>query len=111
MIPVDTFLENASRILETASAGEAEVAILVDSDGALRVVCGSDWPLHSLAAHHGARQSYQVSRRGSTVRVEGREGSRRCVIESSNPARWLLGRTTPRPLRAGTAPTLPAASD
>ncbi|PYT15764.1 MAG: hypothetical protein DMG59_12600 [Acidobacteria bacterium] len=86
------FAEHAVRILDAAesasSRGEScsEVTILIGQDGAIRIVSGSDWPLDSLARHHGAKTAYRVSQSSGAVRVEGREGSRKCVLESANPA-------------------------
>jgi len=54
----------------------------------------SDWPLDSLTWHHGAKTAYRVSEQSGSVRVEGREGMRTCVMESAKPmqvARFLLG--------------------
>ena len=53
------FLDNAQRILETAAStpGEAateSLAILIGAEGGIHIVMGSDWPLDSLRAHHGA---------------------------------------------------------
>lgn len=84
------------------------------------MVSGSDWPLDSLRAHHGAQMAYRVSRQEDAVRVEGQAGSRTCVFQTAKPdraARRLLG-DFPRyqlapALRppAEIAPTLPAAWD
>jgi hypothetical protein len=92
---VSHFAENAQRILDAAeSAGScSEMTILIGQDG-IRMIANSDWPLDSLLWHHGARTAYRVSENRGSVRVEGREGSRRCVLESSSPsrvARLLLG--------------------
>ncbi len=73
----------------------SDMAILIGQDGGIRMVVGSDWPLDSLALHHGAKMAYRVSERRGSVRVEGREGSRTCLLESAKPAevaRILLGR-------------------
>ena len=70
------------------------MTILIGQDGAIRMFADSDWPLDSLAWHHGAKASYRVSERRGSVRVEGREGMRTCVLQSVTPAetaRRLLG--------------------
>lgn len=94
------FTERAGQILEAAETaaarGEAcsEMSILIGQEGGIQMIAGSDWPLDSLAAHHGSRAAYRVSRQGDGVRVEGREGARTCVMESASPlvaARALLG--------------------
>src|SRR5437899_1884289 len=93
---VTGFLENAERIFETAALGEPEsgdLAILIGQDGAIRMLMGSDWPLDSLQAHHGAMAAYRVSRSGSQVRVEGKSRTGSCVLQSepvSSIARRLL---------------------
>lgn len=89
MYLVSRFAQQAQQLLDTAESGEScsEMTILIGADGALRLCADSDWPLDSLAAEHGARTAYRISHRNGSVRVEGREGSRRCVLESNTPAR------------------------
>jgi len=97
---VNGFAARAQQILDAASAAAAhgqapsEMTILMDDAGGIRMFADSDWPLDTLALQHGARAAYRVSGRGGDVRVEGREGSRRCVLEQKNEAtvaRFLLG--------------------
>jgi hypothetical protein len=110
---VSQFLENARRILDTATsaAGTGEgtrFSILIGPAGEIRMVADSDWPLDNLAAEHGARMAYRVSGSGDRVRVEGRSGGQRCLLENESPgavARRLL-RDTPRYWLA--PPALPA---
>jgi hypothetical protein len=77
------------------SAGSpSNMTILIGPQGAIHMIADSDWPLDSLTWHHGARTAYRVSEQSGSVRVEGREGSRTCVMESMKPmqvARFLLG--------------------
>jgi hypothetical protein len=82
--------ENASRQGQICS----EMTILIGPEGHIRMVADSDWPLESLARHHGAESAYRVNERTGSIRVEGRDATRRCVIESVAPsyiARQLLG--------------------
>jgi hypothetical protein len=82
--------ENASRQGQVCS----EMTILIGPEGHIRMVADSDWPLESLARHHGAQSAYRVNERTGSIRVEGREGTRHCVLESvahSQIARQLLG--------------------
>lgn len=85
---MDEFLANAARLLESAqnaacSGGLASpLSILIARDGGIRTVTATDWPLESLALEHGARMAYRISRHEGRVRVEGRQGSRRCLLES-----------------------------
>ena len=93
------FLQNAERIFETASSAEGmelesgNLAILIGQDGAIRMVMGSDWPLHSLETHYGAKAAYRVSREASQVRVEGKSRGASCMLQSepiSSIAKRLL---------------------
>jgi hypothetical protein len=97
---VNRFAEQAQRILDAAESASArgescsDLTILIGQDGGIRMIVDSDWPLDSLAQHHGAKMAYRVSERRGSVRVEGREGSRMCLLESAKPvhvARRLLG--------------------
>jgi hypothetical protein len=83
--------ENASRQGHVCS----EMTILISREGHIRMVADSDWPLESLARHHGAQSAYRVSERTGSIRVEGCDGTRHCLLESvaqSRIARLLLGR-------------------
>ena len=85
------FTERVRQILETAEAAVArgetctEMSILIGQDGGIRMFAGSDWPLESLAYDHGARAAYRVSQHCGAVRVEARDGSRTCLMESIGP--------------------------
>lgn len=86
------FAEQAQQLFDSAQAAAdpdapSNTAILITRDGALRLVSDSDWPLDSLAMHHGAATAYRITAHRGQVRVEGREGSRRCMLESQSPAR------------------------
>ena len=110
------FIENAVAILDAAenSANSgyppSEMSVLITAEGGIRLIVDSDWPLDSLAAHHGARMAYRVSQQHEAVRVEGRAGSRTCLFETEKPvqaARRLLANCpfyevspAPRPLLA-----------
>jgi hypothetical protein len=94
------FAQRAAELLETAASaaarGEAfsEMTVLVDQRGGLRLIANSDWPLDSLAMHHGARSAYRVARDSTGIRVVAQESGRTCVMESRDPgrvARLLLG--------------------
>jgi hypothetical protein len=92
---VSRFAEQAESILQAAeSAGEAsEMTILIGQNG-IRMIADSDWPLDSLLRHHGADTAYRVTERRGRVRVEGRQGLKRCLLESVGHtaiARALLG--------------------
>jgi hypothetical protein len=98
--PVSRFAQDAQSLLDAATAatshGEAcsEMTILIGQDGGIHMLADSDWPLDSLARLHGTRSAYRVSESRGAVRVEGREGGQRCLLESQSPARvarFLLG--------------------
>lgn len=82
------FVDHAQNILDAAeSAGScSDVTILMGPNG-IRMIADSDWPLDSLLSHHGANTAYRLSENRGALRVEGREGSRRCVFESVRPSR------------------------
>ena len=89
--------EHATRNGEACS----DFTILIGGEGGIRMLAGSDWPLDSLVRQHEAKTAYRISEHDGAVRVEGREGSRSCVLESVKPARvakYLLGWPS---LRAG----------
>jgi len=89
---VSRFVQNALDILESAKASQrightpSEVTILIGAEGGIRIVSDSDWPLDSLAAHHGASMAYRVTPETAGVRVEGRAAGQSCVLESQKPA-------------------------
>ena len=88
--------EQAQRILDVALCGRdgADVTVIIQPDGRIHMLAESDWPLDSLAQRHGAQAVYRVSRDRGSVRVEGREGAKTCVLEVAAPgriARQLLG--------------------
>ena len=94
---VSRFAEQAESILVAAeSAGDCpHLTILLGPNG-IHIISESDWPLDSLLHHHAAETAYRVTERRGAIRVEGRTGSRRCLLESKSPAetaRLLLNRS------------------
>jgi hypothetical protein len=88
---VSRFLEDAERVLETANVapahcGMADMAILIDAWGGMRIVDAAGWRPEALEAHYGAKTVYQVTRTPGGVRVTGRSGGRSCVLESARPS-------------------------
>ena len=94
------FLDNAESILQTAESVreggpiEADWTILFIPEEGIRMVAGNDWPLESLQAHYGAQMVYRVQQQESIVKVEGRAGSRACLLESAKP-NWVARRLLP----------------
>ena len=112
--PVNRFLENAAKIFDAAarcseSGNEiSEMTVLIGPEGGISLVAGCDWPLDSLLTHRGARMVFRVSQQESTVRLEGRAGSRTCLFETAKPdgvARHLLA-ASPASLLHCSAPAL-----
>jgi hypothetical protein len=96
---MDTFLENAQRILDVARADNGEsnedFALLIQPDGGLHFIMGSPVSIDGAAACGEARTAYHVSRSAGGVRVEGRTFGQSCVLKSCviadrNPAKLLL---------------------
>lgn len=121
------FWTDAQNLFETARqashAGSADCdwAILIGTQGGIRMVDAAGWALPGLLAQHGGETAYRVTREGGRVCLEGRRGSETCVLRSESPAataRHLLGYRLPpacaawepaRPaLLAGTVPAPPA---
>lgn len=79
-----TFLRQAEDILEVAVAADGDarnLAILIDSQGGMRMLDPMGWSLPALCAEFGACAVYTVERRAQTVRVEGWGGGERCLIQ------------------------------
>jgi len=100
MFFVSRFFENAANILDAAQCAvqsgqtPSHLTILLGCEGGIRMIAESDWPLDSLQAYHGASSVYRVSEVNERVRVEGREGSRTCVMETPkgpSAAKLILG--------------------
>jgi len=81
---VKAFLRRAEEILDIAMAGDsdtADLAILIDRQGGMRMIDPKGWSLPALCAEFGAAAVYTVERRAGTVRVEGWGGGERCLIQ------------------------------
>jgi hypothetical protein len=97
-LPVPGFAEQAQHILDAAVAAVArgegclELTILIGLDGGIEMVTDSDWALQPLAVERAARTAYRVSRFRDSVRVEGYEHSRTCILEAKLPTERRLYR-------------------
>jgi len=95
------FAEQAQSLMDAAlealNRGEncQEMTVLISRDGGIQMCADSDWPLDTLMLDRGARTGYRVSPRRGSVRVEGREGMRRCVLEGSTANRGRVGHARP----------------
>ncbi len=85
------FLNDAAQIFDVAqsaadSGSNSPLTILIDASGAIQMIVDSDWPLPSLALHHGAQSAYRITREGGSVTVDGRSGGLTCRIGGETPA-------------------------
>jgi hypothetical protein len=81
---VKAFLRQAEEILEVAVAGDsnaADLAILIDRQGGMRMLDPNGWSLPALCSEYGGAAVYRVERRTRTVRVEGWGGGERCLLQ------------------------------
>ena len=94
---VDSFLQDAERILDTAAASSErcgpEYAICVARTGSIRILSDiAGWSLPALAAELGAAALYHVSRQGTVARVEGWSYGRKCVLTRDSSHEWWAPR-------------------
>jgi hypothetical protein len=81
---VSPFLRKAEEILNVATTGGnslTDTAIVLDRQGGLRMLDPTGWSLPGLAAEFGATAVYKVERRGRAIRVEGWDGTDRCLLQ------------------------------
>lgn len=87
-------MRQAEEILEIAMSGAADLAILIDWQGGVRMIDPAGWSLSSLQVEYGAKCVYKVERRAGMLRVEGWDGTRRCTLERClphpSPGRWPI---------------------
>ena len=94
---MSAFFSRAEEILRIAtneSGGSGDTLVVLDRQGGFRMLEPAGWSLPALEAEFGAEAVYRVERRGSSVRVEGWDGSQRCLLQSQpsgERARTLLG--------------------
>ncbi len=79
--------QTAAQLFEAAETavelGEAasDCTVLVTPEGAVTIVTEPGWSLDALAGERGAKAAFRIFRGREAIRVEGRAGRRRCVIE------------------------------
>jgi hypothetical protein len=77
---VSRFFADAVRVFETAvQGGEANLGILLDHEGAIRIVASDGWRPDALQEHYGAQTVFQVTHTTTCVRVEARSGKYACL--------------------------------
>jgi hypothetical protein len=80
---VSVFLKHAEEIFaaaRTAGPEDCDMAILVNSDGGIRMIAGADWELEPMRLHYGASAAYRVNRQGGQVKLEARRANERCTL-------------------------------
>lgn len=91
---MDTFLENAQRILEVAKAGgegeQADFALVIRPDGGLHFIMETPVSLEGAAAYAGAASAYHVKRSARGVSVEGMASGRSCRVEERSDWKRML---------------------
>jgi hypothetical protein len=90
-----SFGEQAQQLLDAATAAAAhgqprsDLTILLGVEGGIRMIADSDWSLASLSREHGARAAYRIIHRDGSIRVEGVEGPKTCVLETK-PSTYVM---------------------
>jgi hypothetical protein len=77
-------------IFEMARQGgpeDCDLAIMVNGDGGIHMVAGSDWGLEPLRVRHGATMAYRIARHDGHVRLEARSADRSSVRQSDQHER------------------------
>ena len=91
---MDTFLDNASRILDVAQTNSQEAqgdfAVLIRPDGGLHILMESAFTLEAAAAHAGARIAYSVRHSLDGIKVHGFMPGRECILQEKKASRELL---------------------
>ena len=55
---------------------------------------GKGWSLQALSAEYGAKAVFRVQHRGAMVRVEGWDGTRRCLLQREQSGKNYMMRET-----------------
>jgi hypothetical protein len=75
-------LETAQNAVELG-VGTAEWTLLVDHGGGVQLIEGGAGDLRALSASRGAQAAWRLTRRGGKLRVEGQNGTERCLLEAT----------------------------
>jgi hypothetical protein len=90
---MEAFWADAESIFETARAGckgdspDCDWAIVIGQQGHIHVLEASGWALGGLTSQYGTGTVYHLTRQQGNVRVEGRRGAERCLLETESPSR------------------------
>jgi len=91
-ICVDTILREVEDILDIATIGTGrtqDLLILIDRRGGIRMFDPTGWSFGGMDAEFGSKAIFKIERRDSAIRVEGRSGSERCLVERTLAPRSL----------------------
>lgn len=91
---MSAFLRQAEQILDIAveeSDNGQDLVILIDRQGAIRIMHMAGWSVPALTAEFGSATIYKVERRAGTVRVEGWTGSQQCLLQRTLSLQDLSG--------------------
>ena len=86
---MSAFFRRAEEILQIATSDSSDLGdalVVLDRQGGFRMLDPTGWSLPALAAEFGAEAVYKVERRGLSVRVEGWNGSQRCLFQGQTPS-------------------------
>ena len=100
---MNSFLQHAEQIFETASQGGPEdchLAILVGRDGGIHMLPASGWDLGCLRQHHGAASAFRVTRTGARIQVDARTAGQSCSLRNESFAGLLRPALPPQYLLA-----------
>ena len=81
---MSAFFRRAEEILQIATSETSDLGdtlVVLDRQGGFRMLEPTGWSLPALAAEFGAEAVYKVERRNDSVRVEGWDGSQRCLLQ------------------------------
>ena len=85
---MSAFLKHAEEIFsaaQTAGPEDCDMAILINRDGGIHMIAGTDWELEPMRLHYGASAAYRVNRSGGQVRLEARRANERCTLVAEKP--------------------------
>ena len=81
-------MDDAESLFQAASGASepTDLAVTLSDGGGIRITDAAGWDLLALQLHSGAATVYRISRNRHGIRVEGRSGSRSCVLTAEPPA-------------------------
>lgn len=68
-----------------AGLNPSDITLVIDRDGSCRLIADCDWSLDALAEHLGGAMVFRISQSAGRLRLEGRCGTRRCLLQTERP--------------------------